>query len=244
MLDSDDWMDVDSLEKIYETLKQNEADCALFDLIMVHPDHEGKYAYRTDKTTFTGEEAFRQSMDWSIHGLYAIRTDIHRKYPFDTSCRLYSDDNTSHLHFLHSNKVVRSEGRYYYRIHNQSMTNSVSILHFEHMKANMSMKRQLEEEIAAGNISDGEQVLNNYEAYRMKVIVDAYWHLFEHKNDFTPEERKKIEADIKSALATIEPKRISASHKLKFGYYPFKSYNMFKMQEETYFKLRKLIKRH
>lgn len=244
MLDSDDWMDDDSLRLVYDSLKENDADCALFDLIMVYPDREENYAYRTDKQVFTGEEAFRLSMDWSIHGLYAIRTDIHKDYPFDTSCRLYSDDNTSHLHFLHSNKVVRTAGRYYYRIHGQSMTNAVDILHFEHMNANMSMKRQLESEIEKGSITDGEEVLNDYEAYRMKVIVDACWYLFNHKNDFTQEERKAIEEKIRFSLSTIEPKRIKPREKMKLGYYPFKSYKVFKLQENTYFWLKKLIKRH
>ena len=34
-----------------------------------------------------GHEAFRLSLTWQIHGLYGVRADIHRRYPYDETCR-------------------------------------------------------------------------------------------------------------------------------------------------------------
>ena len=243
MLDCDDWFSPDSLEKAYNAVtSKDDIDCAMFRL-MLHHEETGtvdEFTNKTIKTELAGEEAFRLSLDWSIHGLYIIKADIHKTYPYDTSCRLYSDDNTTRIHYLHSRKVIISDGEYFYRKHTESMTTACSILRFEYMNANLSMKRQLIEEVKKGNIAKAEEVLNIYEQHRWLNIVDAYWYYYSNKNNFTQSEQVKIEDKIAKMLSTIEKERIAPSLKKKFGYYPFKSYKVFRFVENTYFKLRKL----
>lgn len=244
MLDSDDWFDADSLQKAYDALAEDEgADCVLFRLMM-HYDADGRveeYVNRTDESSFSGEEAFLLSLDWGLHGLYAVKSDIHKAYPYDTSCRLYSDDNTTRLHFLHSRKVVLCEGKYNYRKHAESMTNACSILRFDYMDANLSMKRAIVEEVEKGNISNPEYVLDNYEKHRWLNVVGAYWYYWQNKRNFTQEERKSIEGRIANMLLTIENKRIAPSLKMKLGYYPLKNYKLFRLVENFYFRLRSLL---
>ena len=243
MLDCDDWFSPDSLEKAYNAVtSKDDIDCAMFRL-MLHHEETGavdEFTNKTIKTELAGEEAFRLSLDWSIHGLYIIKADIHKTYPYDTSCRLYSDDNTTRIHYLHSRKVIISDGEYFYRKHKESMTTACSILRFEYMNANLSMKRQLIEEVKKGNITKAEEVLNIYEQHRWLNIVDAYWYYYSNKNNFTQSEQVKIEDKIAKMLSTIEKERIAPSLKKKFGYYPFKSYKVFRFVENTYFILRKL----
>lgn len=244
MLDSDDWLATDAIERAYKGITSSEdIDCALFNLVYYRQDQQQteQYLNRTEKTIFSGEEAFVLSLDWSLHGLYLVRSSIHHAYPYDTSCRLYSDDNTTRLHYLHSRRVVLTDGIYYYRRHTESMTTRISLRRFDCMDAYSSMKRTLLEEARKGNISNQEHILSKYETYRWLNIVDTYWLYSSNKETFTSEEQKEIEQRIASALPTIERHCIPLSIRLKLGYYPFRSYKMFAFAENCYFGLRKLL---
>lgn len=173
MLDSDDWYEPTTLQKAYNALTADaENDCVLLHVVMHDNDTqcETDYENRTDKTTLSGEEAFRLSLDWRIHGLYVVRTSLHKRYPYDTTCRLYSDDNTTRLHYLHSRKVVFCDGKYFYRQHKNSCTNSCSIKRFDYMEANLSMRRQLDNEVKNGNISHAD--------LRNASLVQPHWVLW------------------------------------------------------------------
>ncbi|MCM1311437.1 MAG: glycosyltransferase [Bacteroides sp.] len=241
MLDSDDWLALDALEKAYKAVRTVEdADCAVFRLMQCYEDTGmvELYENKTDKTVLDGEEAFRLSLDWSLHGLYIVRADIHKAYPYDTSCRLYSDDNTTRMHYLHSRKVVICDGEYFYRKYSASMTSACTILRFDYMDANLSMKRQLEEEMSKGNLRDAEYVLDFYENHRWLNIVGAYWFFYQNRQAFTSGECAEIERRIAANLRTVETWRIRRELKMKLGYYPFKSYTVFKRMENFYFRLR------
>ena len=246
MLDSDDWLEHDAIEKVYMAIMADEeADCALFDLVQYWQDEERieRYNNRTEKSVLRGEEAFKLSLSWGIHGLYMVRASIHKAYPYDTSCRLYSDDNTTHIHYLHSRKVVLSDGKYYYRRHSSSMTNSITMRRFDHMDANMNMKRTLIAEAKKGYIHEPEKILDMYEAYRWLNVVDAFWVYCSNRQTFTAQERKEIEERIAEKLKGIERERIPLSLKIKFGYYPFRSFLLFSIVERFYFGLRRLMGR-
>ncbi len=244
MLDSDDWFDAESLQRAYEAVQSGpDIDCALFRLMQCYEDtgEIQEYQNRTSKTLFKGEEAFRLSLDWSLHGLYIVRAEIHKKYPYDTASHLYSDENTTHIHYLHSRKIIISDGKYFYRKHANSMTTICSILRFDHMDADFSLKTQLLTEAKQGNISNPEEILNLYENHRWLNIVDAYWYYHLNKQHFTNQEQKIIKQRIADKLQTIEKERISPSLRRKFGYYPFKSFKVFSFIEDIYFWLRSKI---
>ena len=244
MLDSDDWLAPDSIEKAYRKISSAEdIDCALFDLVYFYQDRNQTEHYhnRTTRTEFSGEEAFMLSLDWSLHGVYLVHSSIHYAYPYDTSCRLYSDDNTTRLHYLHSRRVVLTDAIYYYRRHTNSMTTRMSTLRFDYMKANLSMKRTLLEEAAKNTFSNQDFILNKFETLRWLNIVDSYWQYHSHRETFSKEEQQMIEQNIATMLPTIERHRIPLSIRLKFGYYPFHSYKLFSFIENCYFNLRRFL---
>lgn len=244
MLDSDDWLAPNAIEEAYDCITSEEdIDCALFKLIYYHQDKQEieQYHNRTKQTTFSGQEAFALSLDWSLHGLYLVRASIHHAHPYDTTCHLYSDENTTRLHYLYSRRVVLTEGIYYYRRHTESMTTRISPRRFDCMDAYLSMKYTLLEEAAKGNLSNQEEILNKYEIHRWLNAVDSYWLYYSNKKTFSTEERQEIEHRIASILPTIERHRIPLSIRLKFGYYPFRTYKVFTLTENCYFGLRKLI---
>lgn len=244
MLDSDDWLAPNAIEKTYNAITSAEdIDCALFDLTYYHQERQQteRYQNRTDQIVLSGEDAFVLSLDWSIHGVYMVRSSIHYTYPYDTSCRLYSDDNTTRLHYLYSRRVVLTDGIYYYRRHAESTTTRISIRRFDYMDANLSMKRTLISEAAKGSFSDQETILNKYETHRWLNIVDAYWIYYSNRKIFNKEERQEIQQRIAAMLPTIERQRIPLALRMKFGYHPFRSYRTFAFVENCYFHLRKLL---
>ena len=241
MLDADDWYAPDTLEQACRSLEETGAQCALMELVL-HYEEDGReelYPLRSTQMEWSGEEAFRLSLDWSLHGVYVATADLYKRFPYDDSCRLYSDDNTTRLHYLNSDKVVCCKGRYYYRQHPASMTTACSIRRFDYMPANLSMKRQLE----ALPLADKQGILDFYERHRWLNLVDCYWYYGLHRNAFHAEEHQQIQELFAQMLQTIEPQRIPWSLKGKLGYYPFRSYRTFCFWEDLYFRLRELVGR-
>ena len=241
MLDADDWYAPDTLEQACRSLEETGAQCALMELVL-HYEEDGReelYPLRSTQMEWSGEEAFRLSLDWSLHGVYVATADLYKRFPYDDSCQLYSDDNTTRLHYLNSDKVVCCKGRYYYRQHPASMTTACSIRRFDYMPANLSMKRQLE----ALPLADKQGILDFYERHRWLNLVDCYWYYGLHRNAFHAEEHQQIQELFAQMLQTIEPQRIPWSLKGKLGYYPFRSYRTFCFWEDLYFRLRELVGR-
>ena len=144
MLDADDLLSPDALEKAVSLLDSNlDTGSVLFHLVWFDEYGQTPYPMRSDKVVWSGQEAFELTLDWSIHGLYVSRTDLFRKWPYDTACRLYSDDNTTRMHYLHSGTVRICDGIYYYRQHQESQTNGISALRLDLLEANTSMAQQL-----------------------------------------------------------------------------------------------------
>ena len=241
MLDADDWYAPDALEQACRTLEEKGAECVVMELVL-HYEEDGReelYLNRSNQTEWSGEEAFRLSLDWSLHGVYVATANLYKRFPYDDSCRLYSDDNTTRLHYLNSIKVVLSKGRYYYRKHAASMTTACSIRRFDYMSANLSMKRQLE----ALPLADKQGILDFYERHRWLNIVDSYWYYRQHHDAFKANEHQEIQTLFTRMLQTIEFHRIPWSLKAKLGYYPFRSYRAFCFWENLYFRLRELVGR-
>lgn len=244
MLDSDDWYEPTTLQKAYNALTADaENDCVLLHVVMHDNDTqcETDYENRTDKITLSGEEAFRLSLDWRIHGLYVVRTSLHKRYPYDTTCRLYSDDNTTRLHYLHSRKVVFCDGKYFYRQHKNSCTNSCSIKRFDYMEANLSMRRQLDNEVKNGNISHADEVLSLYETHRWCNLIGCYGYLLQHKNAFSSAEKSLVMKRIQAVFQTIDASLIRTNVKYRPGYYPWRMFSFFLLQSWLYLTIRRVF---
>lgn len=238
MLDSDDWFSPDAIEKACLTATAKACDCVLFD-VRYSDETTGRewgYDYHTDQQEWEGAEAFRLSLDWSIHGLYMVRRDIHQRYPYDTTSRLYSDDNTTRQHFLHSRQVVRCEGVYYYRQHAASMTHAVTPLRFLYLDANYSMKQTL----LAEGIAD--ELIDQYELHRWQNLVGLHVFYWAKRKAFTGDERRGIRQKLSFYHSTIEMNRLPASATSKFGYWPLENHpRLFALQTRLYTALRRMV---
>ena len=239
-LDSDDFMSEDALPRAVEVFERHpHTDSVLFDVCFCN--EEGEVSDRYPMQPFEvmdGQEAFRKSLTWDVHGVYIVRSAIHRLYPYDESAISYSDDNTTRIHYLKSREVRLCAGVYYYRQHPASVTHRVSIRRFDYLKANASMKKQLLEL----NVPDG--VLTAYENVRWLNVVGLYMFYCQHRKIFSGPERAYGLHEIRSAWKTIEPRRLHLKNRYKLGYIPMQSsWMLFRTQEELYFIARSIKER-
>ena len=238
MLDADDWLSPNAIElAVAEFHKCGDTDCVLFDVVMEHGTRSEHYPM-PDFTTLPGEEAFRLSLTWRIHGIYMTRAEIHKRYPYDESCRLYSDDNTTRLHYLASRKVGRCGGQYHYLQHGQSATHAVSAKRFDRLRADVSMKKQME------TMGVDNEVIAGYESQRWLNLIDAYMFYHCHGKELTPNERAFGMAEMEKAWRDIDRAALPTSLSRKPGHWPMPTWRLFLMQEWAYFTLRGLLGRN
>ena len=237
-LDSDDTMSPDALQKALEQFGRDEAiDSVLFRCVKIDGDKEKELSLPSFDT-LTGTEAFRASLYWTIHGCYIVKACIHHKYPYDESLSSYSDDNTTRLHYLASRKVARCEGIYYYYQHSASVTHTTSLNRFNHILANEIMHRQL----LSMNIS--QDIVDEYENTRWLVLVDTYMFYFLNRHCFTREDLRKARHQMRNIYLGIDTKALRRSLKRKLGYNPMCGcWQLFRLQEELYFTLKKIMRR-
>lgn len=237
MVDSDDTLAPDAIECIVRTFRQYPTtDCVLFDLMHWYPDNRLEtYHYRTEQRVFTGSEALRYSIHWDIHGVYALRSHIHKNIPYDESTRYTADDITTKLHYFASREVRRCDGKYFYRQNLSSVSNAVSIRRFDVFIADLSLKRHL--------ISLGcdKSILRLHERYRWHNLIN-YWYFFiTHRQHFTATEQQEITNSFNHHASTIDNTLLPLSLKLRTLYIPFCGIRGMKLWAEHYCDIRNFI---
>ena len=238
MLDADDWFSADALQRAVEVFQRDrDTDSVLFEVSMDYASHSAPYAMPAFER-LSGEEAFRLSLTWQIHGLYMVRADIHQRIPYDETCKLYSDDNTTRLHYLASRRVGRCTGVYHYRQHNGSATHAVSVRRFDYLRANESMRQSLLEQKVSSD------VLALYENHRWLNLIDVYMFYFLHGQELPQQERQYGLSELHRVWQNIDRSLLSSHAIRKFGYRPMSSWRLFRLQEWLYFSLRGLLRKN
>lgn len=238
-LDSDDWFAADSIAGIVRVFDCHEdADCVLFRCVLVHADGSEEDYRGLHFGSLDGKTAFRESLTWHVHGIYAARRSLYEACPFDVTCRHYSDDNTTRIHYLRSRRVYASDAPYYYYQNPASISNNVSVRRMDYMAATESMKRQL------SALHCPHDIMALYENERWKVIVDSYMFWFKNRASLSAEDAAYCREEIRRHYAGIDTSLLKKSFLWKFGYSPlFKSWTLFRWEEELYFSLRRLFGR-
>ena len=238
-VDSDDWLSADALAQAVSVFEAHPAtDSVLFDVVYCYDDASRNHSY--DMKPFevkTGYNAFIDSLTWTIHGVYAVRTELHRRFPYDETCRTYSDDNTTRLHYYASREVRCCKGRYYYYQHPQSTSHIVSRSRYDFLLANRSMKRQLKE------LHVSQDILNRYENEMWLNIVGIYQFYFLHRHELSKADNRYGLSLLHDCWQRIETQRLHPHLRRKFGYCPMRHWPLFRLQEELYFTLKRLIGR-
>lgn len=241
MVDADDWLSTDALESALDVFRQYpETDCCAFHLTQHFEDGReedfGLPAQLELGEALTGQEAFELCLDgWQLHGLYVTRTSLHRQFPFDTATRLYSDDNTSRIHYLHSRFVRACTGVYYYRKHAESMTLSFNLRRFDFMEAQLSLKHSLKD------VALPDELRHRVEGGRWKTFIACYRLYLQHQNEIADEDKKGLRQRFSTILHTFQPSELTLKYHWKPGYWITSSVRKFDWQQRTYHLLKRIL---
>ena len=239
-LDCDDTFAPDALEQALQVFdKHPQVDCVLFKLLTLGGGNSTAQEYDMDFfEERSGYEAFKDSLTWKIHGVYAAKTSLFKQFPYDDTCKTYSDDNSTRLHYLFSKQVSCCHGEYYYHYNPYSATRAISGSRFDYLRANESMKKQL----IQFNVS--EDVLTTYENVRWLVLIDLYYFHYSYRKRLSVEDSAMGMRELHRIWSGIEVHRLYKRLKYKFGYMPLRfSWRMFRIQEELYFTLRSIFRK-
>lgn len=237
MVDSDDTLAPDAIAQLVNTFTQHPlTDCVLFNLVLQYPDGTlTPYHNRTSQTVFSGDEALCLSIDWSIHGVYALRADIHKSIPYDESTRYTADDITTKLHYHASREVRLSNATYYYRQHDNSISNAITIRRFDVFVADFALKKHLEK------LNCKRHIMQRQERYRWHNLIN-YWYIFStNKQLFTPQEQQEIEQSFDFHASTLDHTLLPLSLKLRTLFIPFLGIKGMKFWAKYYCSFRQFI---
>ena len=223
MLDADDYLAPDALQNLWEAHERHpQVDAMLFDLTRVWADGRMEsWTWPDERRLLSGYEACLLSINWRIHGCFALRTDLHQKYPYDTTFRVYSDDTTSHIHLLKSREVALCEGRYYYRQHEASSTHQFCLRRLDFVDANRLLAEKLEAECI------GSEGLNLCEDAAWKVFVGVYREFQKQRAVFSAKDNEEVDRRFKLALGKMHPERLSPQLRKIPAYFFISSFTWF-----------------
>lgn len=237
MLDADDHLAPDALNTLDQAAtSQPEADALLVKLVLTHPDgRQEVYPQPKADKGWDGSTACRLALAHEIHGVYALRRQLHQQWPYDTSLRTYSDDTTSYLHLLHSRRVVPTEAIYFYRQHPQSATHQAGAARLDFVRANALLREKLEEE------GVDKTTLNIAEDYIWRTYVGVVRETLTQPDHFTPSERKEMRKTLQTHYKKIKFSRLPFATLRQPAYWPVWPFGLFLFWQK---RLCRLSRRH
>jgi glycosyltransferase involved in cell wall biosynthesis len=146
----DDLFSEDWLDKMHQRSLETGADAVIPDVVFYYEDEPSKnismIGFKGDRQVhITGREAMEQTLDWSIPGYALLNVDIIRKIGFEEFA-VNADEYSVRKILLHCNKVVFSEGTYFYRQDNdQAITKNKSPNSFDWPYTQLRLAQLLQE---------------------------------------------------------------------------------------------------
>lgn len=246
MVDADDVLSANAIESALNCFDSNpDTSCVLFDLQYLYKDGSiVPYKIRSSETYWSGTKAFLLSLDWSVHGLYVAKAELYRKFPFDMTTKLYSDDNTTRMHFLYSGMVRMCSGVYFYRQYEGNLTNSWSMRRFDLLDANTSMnktmlreRKDLPEDDPFCDVLD--KAIAIFERQRWLNLIAVYEYYLEHKNLMSKSERMAVMRNFTKTYKSIKKRLLPKRLRSKPGYIPIRLQFLFKLELRLLFLTRR-----
>lgn len=128
ILDSDDYLSWDCLEKNFELLNKSDKN---IDIIIPKAyaidDFKNitqKWHKPDDKEFLSGVEGFNYSISWKIHGWFCVKSELLKKIRYEEDI-VNGDELTTRKLLFNSNVISFSDGIYFYRINSNSTTRSI-----------------------------------------------------------------------------------------------------------------------
>lgn len=133
MVDSDDYISEDCLEKTYKLIEEKNLDAGIFKLIITDGFNEKDFVNKYDDKILNGEEACVLSLDWNIPGVGLYRSNIIKALKYNES-NINGDELSTRKFLYNCRKIGFSPGEYYYFQNKNSVTRKFSIKRFDQLK--------------------------------------------------------------------------------------------------------------
>lgn len=201
ILDSDDYLSTDCLQKYVDILqREDESPTIILPIALsVHDDghvlREISHASEYVRQVLSGDEAFELSLDWIVHGWMCVCATLLKKVKFDPLL-INGDEFTTRKLFANAQRVIVSDGIYYYRDNQESTT-----------KSNKNRYRMHETLITDANIYDysvtrgmTQELISKCAKKWMKAIVAHEAQYLRNKDEYTITQRKYVTQIIENNL--------------------------------------------
>lgn len=198
-VDSDDWLDEEALEKLYNKIKETDCDGILFDIYYYYQENN-QYIRKNipDFDIISGKEAFEYSLDWSISGCALWKTSFKKQIEYDTE-GIHGDEYSFRLLYHLSNKIIKGSGKYFYRQHIDSTTKQISYKRIDTLITSLRLIDLLEESQSS--------MRNNYLYGFFGGIKNYTMFYLNNKKSFSEEERNYVLNVIKQSYSKAKKNR-------------------------------------
>ena len=175
----DDLFSKDWLQSMYDKAVSTGADAVIPDVVLYHENEPQKSSMlsalcRDKNRVLTNREAVALSLDWSIPGnaLWAVRLLKDIGY-YDFS--MNADEYTSRVYFFNCNKIVFSDGTFYYRQDNSSaITKKLSENTFDYLYTDFRLFEFLRENEFPIEIQEAIVLRSIYGLAGLKMVLCKY----------------------------------------------------------------------
>ncbi|MFN9691794.1 MAG: glycosyltransferase family 2 protein [Vampirovibrionales bacterium] len=205
----DDLIAEDCLEKAFQRAIETGADAVIPAVDFYYEDggkHGGLYPPNGDYTfELSPQDAFVRSLNWQIAGSSLRKMDLLKRIGYDDLYYNSCEYNTR-VFYLNCNKVVFSEGVFYYREDNpEAITKSISWQRFEELGTQVRLLHI----VLDGDFD--EAVKNDY----LKDVTQSIKHwqklYVKHAETLTPDKREHVKSIMSQAKKAVW--RLSFQHK-------------------------------
>ena len=212
-MSQDDFISPDLLELLYNKALSSKADAVIPDLVYYqgeghnNPIKSGLHGDK--KIDLSGKEAFLSSLKWEIHAFVLWKAELVRRIGFD-ELATNSDEYATRNFFLNSNKVVFSNGTFYYGKENpEAITKKISIKRFNWCLTD----RRLLELMKKNNFSKQELTAFNCEFWGNTMELHAI--LLRRGNQLSKEERERANNILKESYKAMDMDLIASAKGVK-----------------------------
>lgn len=199
VLDSDDLFAFNHIELLFSRAVETGADCVIPVMKkLVYNENISQWeslllhSYNLD-IVLSGQEAFALTFPWFVHACNLWNGNMIRSLRYATFNCHNSDEYSSRVFFLHSNKIVFGQGTYYYRLNSQSVTKKMSLKIFWVMDTNEKL-----EELARKH-SVNECVVKKMQLISFNEIISKQALLIKKGGLLTKDERSVAQLMIRNA---------------------------------------------
>ena len=215
-IDSDDFIEKDTLEKTIKIFESNKnIDISLYDMYYLKNNIEEKINKFSNKSVLSGKEAFIYSLNWEIGGLGIFKREIFKK-SMNISNLYNGDEIITRKLFLNSEIIYLSEGKYFYRINDNSLTKNKS---FNKRRIEMIISGNYILKLAEEKGIIGEKI-DDYKIENIRLFISQAKKIVNNKEKLSRNDILKIKNIVNDFKKSID-------YKFLFKYF-FKKFKLIK----------------